>query len=223
MYALVLSDSIFTSTFLSQGLRYENVQSVPFSFYNFNPNSIDMNEFDCAIIRVENQIDEKIELLSSIVESLSTKPLYLIKPSSLNIPIIKKNVIITEKGTSMRQIAYDMKKRINQSIDKYKEKKLRVSNLSLDLQRRIATRFNEKFTLKNKEFHLLEFLMRNTEVIFNRQKILEQVWDRNTDMFTNTIDVHINILRRKLDYKKNFKLIETIYCHGYIMHSKPFA
>ena len=105
---------------------------------------------------------------------------------------------------------------------KTKEKKLKVADLVLNLNTRVAIRFNRKFTLRNKEFHLLEFLMRNTEIIFNRQKILEQVWDRNADMFTNTIDVHINILRRKLDFKETSRLIETIYCHGYVMHSKPF-
>jgi len=63
--------------------------------------------------------------------------------------------------------------------------------------------------------------MINTDHVLTRQKILENVWDRNANLFTNTVDVHINNLRRKLDYDKQNQLIETIYCLGYIMHSKP--
>lgn len=222
MYALVLSENIFTSYFLSRGLKYENVQSLPFAFHHFNPDSINMSEFDCAVIKVEEKMDEKLESLSNILDSLSNKPLYLIKPGGMDIPINGKNIIITDDRTSVRQIAYDMKKRVNGYVVQNKEKILKVADLSLDLQKRIAIRFNEKFNLHNKEFHLLEFLIRNTDIVFSRQNILEQVWDRNANMFTNTIDVHVNILRRKLDYKDGFRLIETVHCHGYIMHSKPF-
>lgn len=222
MYALVLSENIFTSSFLSRGLKYENIHSTPLSFRNFDPSSLNITDFDCAIIKMEEEMDEKLEPICHILESFQEKPLYFIKPGNVKISIDKKNVIVTNSGTSIRQIACDMKRRVNGSITKNKENVVKVADLSLDLQRRIASRFGGKFALRNKEFHLLEFLMRNTEIVFSRQKILEQVWDRNADMFTNTVDVHINILRRKIDHKNGFRLIETVHCHGYIMHSEPF-
>lgn len=222
MYALILSDNIFTSSFMSRGLKYENVQSLPFSFHHFNLDSINLSEFDCAIIKIEEKINEKLEALSSIFNLLGDKPLYLIKPNEMSLPLENRNVIMTHNGTSIRQIAYDMKKRINGSSVQDKESIIRVADLSLNLHRRTASRFNESYSLRNKEFHLLEFLMRNTDIIFSRQKLLEQVWDRNANMFTNTIDVHINIIRRKLDHQDSSRLIETVHCHGYIMHSKPY-
>jgi two-component system, OmpR family, response regulator len=48
-------------------------------------------------------------------------------------------------------------------------------------------------------FTLLEYLMRNAGMLLTRQMILEHVWDINTDPFTNTVEVHIRFLRRKLD------------------------
>jgi DNA-binding winged helix-turn-helix (wHTH) protein len=218
MYALVLSDNIFTSSFLSRGLRYENVQSLPFSFHHFNPQSINMSEFDCAVVK----IDGENKNLPAILDSIPNKPLYLIKPSKVDIHIEKKNIIIANRKTTIRQLAFDMKKRINKQIRNNDENFIKVADLSLDLKKRTASRFNKTIILRNKEFHLLEFLMRNTGSIYSRQNLLEQVWDRNANMFTNTIDVHINILRRKLDYKDEFRLIETIHCHGYIMHKTPF-
>ncbi|MBA4336760.1 hypothetical protein C0416_03225 [bacterium] len=223
MYALVLSDNIFTSSFLSRGLKYENIQSVPLSFHNFDPKSLNIKEFDCAIVKVDSKTEEKIDPILNIMDFFPEKPLYLIKPYNIDISTDNKNVIVTNNSTSIRQIAYDMKKRINGSIMKNKENIIKVADLLLNLENRIAFRFDDKFNLRNKEFHLLEFLMRNTDMIFSRQKILEQVWDRNANMFTNTIDVHINRLRRKLDYKDSFRLIETIHCNGYIMHSEPFG
>jgi len=222
MYALVLSDNIFTSSFLSRGLKYENIQSIPLSFHNFNPSSVNINEFDCAIVKVDSKVEEKIDPILNILDCFPEKPLYLIKPYNIDISTDNKNVIVTNNSTPIRQIAYDMKRRINGPIVRSKENIIKVADLLLNLETRIAFRFNDKFDLKNKEFHLLEFLMRNTDIVFSRQKILEKVWDRNANMFTNTIDVHLNILRRRLDYKENFRLIETIHCHGYVMHSKPF-
>ncbi len=46
-------------------------------------------------------------------------------------------------------------------------------------------------------FTLLEYLMRNAGILLTRQMILEQVWDINTDLFTNTVEVHIRFLRRR--------------------------
>lgn len=222
MYALVLSDNIFTSSFLSRGLKYENIHSLPFSFRHFNPQSINVNEFDCAVVKLEKDKEENRNFVVNMMTLFPEKPLYLIKPSDFDFDIDRHNIILTNQKTTIRQIAYDMKNRINGSFIKNRERIIKVADLKLSIQDRVVERFNKKINLRNMEFHLLEFLMSNTDTVFSRQKILEQVWDRNTNMFTNTVDVHVNILRKKIDYKPGFKLIQTIHCHGYIMHSKPF-
>ena len=45
--------------------------------------------------------------------------------------------------------------------------------------------------------------------------ILEHVWDSSTDQFTNTVDVHVRFLRRKLGESRRRKLIHTIHGYGY--------
>ena len=64
-------------------------------------------------------------------------------------------------------------------------------------------------------FTLLEYLMRNAGMLLTRQMILEHVWDINTDPFTNTVEVHIRFLRRKLDEGFKRKLIKTVRGYGY--------
>jgi DNA-binding winged helix-turn-helix (wHTH) protein len=46
--------------------------------------------------------------------------------------------------------------------------------------------------------------------------VLEHVWDINTDPFTNTVEVHIRFLRRKLGEGFKRKLIKTVHGYGYI-------
>ena len=93
-----------------------------------------------------------------------------------------------------------LKKIISRKIDERKPKILKVNDLELNPYTREAFKIRQKYYLRNKEFQLLEYLMKNTDQILTRQKILESVWDRNTNLFTNTVDVHINKLRKKIDY-----------------------
>jgi DNA-binding response OmpR family regulator len=92
---------------------------------------------------------------------------------------------------------------------------LRCGDLELDLYTRTATRSGESFELSNKEFGLLEFLMRNQNRVLSRMQIGEKVWDMNFEPTSNVIDVYIASLRKKLDHDFEPKLIHTIKGAGY--------
>jgi DNA-binding response OmpR family regulator len=57
--------------------------------------------------------------------------------------------------------------------------------------------------------------MRHEGTTLTRNMILEHVWEITTDPFTNTVDVHIRYLRRKIDDGFARKLIKTVHGHGY--------
>jgi DNA-binding response OmpR family regulator len=95
------------------------------------------------------------------------------------------------------------------------EKMLTVADVVLDVQHHIVTRGAKQLILSRKEFTLLEYLMRNAGLLLTRQMILEHVWDTNADPFTNTVEVHIRYLRRKLDEGFKRKLIQTVHGYGY--------
>lgn len=92
---------------------------------------------------------------------------------------------------------------------------LKNKHLSLNLETRQVRRAHIKRSLRNKEFVLLEYFMKNPGKILNRNNILESVWDHNINILTNTVDVHVSNLRRKIDTGFKKKLIETIHCVGY--------
>ncbi len=92
---------------------------------------------------------------------------------------------------------------------------LKAADLTLDITARTVTRANQHITLNRKEFSLLELLMRNQGATMTRNMILEHVWETNVDPLTNTVDVHIRFLRRKIDDGHARKLIKTIHGYGY--------
>lgn len=88
-------------------------------------------------------------------------------------------------------------------------------DLELDLYTRTARRGEDEFELSNKEFGLLEYLMRNPNRVLSRTQIAEKVWDMNYEPGSNVIDVYISSLRKKLDRGREVELIHTIKGAGY--------
>lgn len=92
---------------------------------------------------------------------------------------------------------------------------LECDDLSLDLYTRMAKRGEHEFELSNKEFGLLEYLMRNPNRVLSRTQITEKVWDMNYEPGSNVIDVYISSLRKKIDRGFERELIHTIKGAGY--------
>lgn len=92
---------------------------------------------------------------------------------------------------------------------------IKVANLILDLPRRRAMRAGRKINLSQKEFCLLELLVRRQGEVLPRSLIASQVWDMNFDSDTNVIDVAIRRLRAKIDDDFEPKLIHTVRGMGY--------
>lgn len=94
-------------------------------------------------------------------------------------------------------------------------RRLRVDDLELDLYMRVATRGDRAVELSNKEFAVLEFLMRNPNRILSRTQIGEKVWDMHFSPTSNVVDVYVSALRRKLHREGGRELIHTIRGVGY--------
>jgi heavy metal response regulator len=98
---------------------------------------------------------------------------------------------------------------------------LRVASLTLDTTTRIVERQGQVIDLTNKEYALLEYLMRHPNQVLTRTMIAEHVWNYNFDNATNVIDVHIRYLRRKIDDPFRDKLIQTVRGAGYRISDRP--
>jgi len=90
-------------------------------------------------------------------------------------------------------------------------------NLVMDLNLHQVFVDSQDVSLTQKEFALLEFLLRNKGKVCTRSRIIEHVWDIHFDYNTSVIDVYINALRKKMDGNAGTNLITTIRGVGYII------
>ncbi|MBU1253275.1 response regulator transcription factor [Qipengyuania sp. DY56-A-20] len=93
--------------------------------------------------------------------------------------------------------------------------RLQVGDLTLDLLSRTARRSGREIELGNKEFQLLEYLMRHAGQVVTRTMLIEAIWDYNFNPGTNVIDVHISRLRAKIDAEGETGMISTVRGAGY--------
>lgn len=94
---------------------------------------------------------------------------------------------------------------------------LRIGDLQLDVVSRTATRGDRRIELSNREFQLLEYLMRSPGRICTRMMIIEKVWGYDFDPGSNVIEVYIRKLREKVDAEGEPKLLHTVRGAGYTM------
>lgn len=94
---------------------------------------------------------------------------------------------------------------------------LQVADLSLNPATRAVFRSKRRIDLTNKEYALLEYLMRNAGRVVTRSMIAEHVWNIDFDTETNVIDVYITYLRNKIDKGASCRLIQTVRGVGYMI------
>src|SRR3954451_7639141 len=94
---------------------------------------------------------------------------------------------------------------------------LEVGDLSLNPDTREVRRGKREIELTNREFELLEFLMRNDRLVVSRERLLDEVWGYDPTAATNTIDVFVSNLRRKLEAGGESRLLHTKRGAGYVI------
>ncbi len=96
---------------------------------------------------------------------------------------------------------------------------LRVGDLSLNADTHEVVRGERSIELTQREFELLEYLMRNERIVISRQRLLDEVWGYDPFSTTNTIEVFVSNLRRKLEAEEEPRLLHTIRGAGYVLRA----
>jgi two-component system response regulator MprA len=94
---------------------------------------------------------------------------------------------------------------------------LQVANLTLNPATREVRRGDREIELTAREFELLEYLMRNERLVVSREQLLDEVWGYDPLAATNTIDVFVSNLRRKLEDDDETRLLHTKRGAGYVL------
>lgn len=142
------------------------------------------------MLSIKTDITTKVNLLNEGVDD------YLTKPFSFEELIARIRALLRRP------------KQIEDEI-------LQIDDLTLDIKKYIVIRGKKEIRLTRKEFVLLEYLMKNQGIALSRGMIMEHVWDMSIDPFSNTIEVHILSLRKKIELRGKKKVIHTISGVGY--------
>lgn len=126
---------------------------------------------------------------------------YLVKPFAFDELLARIRVLVRKQG--------------KQTTNEY-----RYADLVIDISSHMVWRGNDKISLSAKEFEILEYMVRNKEVVLSREKIENHVWNFDYTGGTNVIDVYIRYLRKKIDDPYENKLIHTIRGSGYVLREE---
>ena len=125
---------------------------------------------------------------------------YITKPFAIEELIARIRVALKKRGTTS-----------------VKSNKIEIGSVSLDEDRHEVTVNGENVELSNREFELLHTLMKNKNIVMDRDKLMNLVCGYDYMGETNIIDVYIRYLRTKIDDKYGIKLITTVRGVGYII------
>ena len=81
---------------------------------------------------------------------------------------------------------------------------------------RMVTRGGKEIKLRYREYELLLYMIKNPNSIISRDALIRNVWNYNTDIYSNTVDAHMSSLRKKINKGFDKDAIETVYGVGYI-------
>ena len=205
---------------LKKGLRRENIELVSKTYYASSSINAEVLSTNLLIIFLDGVPSELVTLIPEIRRKKYTLPIATLDSSEH----IENKKLASAHGAdtyisfpvSFRTLAFKLKNALCKKAAQNACRWMRAWDVWLDMERRLVKRDDRVIPLRNKEFALLEYFIINRGKLLTRNAILEYVWDRNANFASNTVDVHINRLRRKLDLPFRQKLIHTVHCLGYI-------
>ena len=150
-------------------------------------------EFPVLILSAKQSVDDRIIGLQRGGDD------YMVKPFSFSELVVRIQTLIRRD------------KKNNQPTT------LEVGDLRMDLLRHEVYRGGEKLELPAKEYALLEYMMRNPEIVLSKTAILEKVYDYSFDPQTNVVDVLVCRVRNKVDRDYPRKMIHTVRGMGYAL------
>jgi len=142
------------------------------------------------MLTVRSAIKNKVDVLNAGADD------FLTKPFSFEELLARINAI-TRRGETIG------------------ENLIQIGDLIMDRNRQRVTRADKEIYLTKKEFSLLEYLMQNAETIVSRGMILEHVWNKEGDPFSNTVESHVVNLRKKIEIHRRKRLIHNFPGRGY--------
>jgi DNA-binding response OmpR family regulator len=111
------------------------------------------------------------------------------------------------------------KKHKEMEIKSNRVSEVRYQDLCVDPVTCRAWRYEREINLSEKEARMLEYFMLHPNQVLTRDMIADYVWGADLKKDSNIVDVYINYLRKKVDFRSDSKLIHTVFRKGYVLRN----
>lgn len=192
-------------------LFIKEIQENTYDFYLLDINVPKINGLQvCEEIR-KTDMDTPVIILSAYGDISDKKEAYnrfaddyLVKPFQFDELILKINSLMRRK-----------------TVTEHKDSEMiKIEDLIINKTEQKVTRGDKEILLTPKEFQLLVYLAEAHGRTVSKQQITEHVWEHNFNTNTNTVEVYINFLRKKIDRDFDVKLIHTRLGFGYYLNAQ---
>lgn len=150
------------------------------------------NKTPVLLLTAKDSIEDRVKGLDIGADD------YLVKPFAFDELLARLRVLIRRQAGSTSNV-------------------LQIDNLVVDCNAHKVKRGDKTIELSNKEFAILEYMIRNQDVVLTRDTIEQHVWNYDYEGGSNIIDVYIRYLRKKIDTESETKLIHTVRGAGYVL------
>ncbi|MGL5692699.1 MAG: response regulator transcription factor [Peptostreptococcaceae bacterium] len=220
MRILVVEDEIDLLESIAEGLRIDGYAVDTSDDGEEGLELAIVNEYDLIILDLNLPNIDGIDILKNIRESNKfTKILILTARSSIEDRV--NGLDLGANDYLVKPFHFDELEARIRCLLRMKfiqeDHELRYKNLKIDTKSRKAYINEKSIKLTKKEFAILEYLMKNTNKVVSQGELIEHVWDNSVDMFSNSVRVHINSLRKKLREELDDDVIKSVVGVGYII------
>jgi DNA-binding response OmpR family regulator len=218
MHYLIVEDEVEMATLIRHALENETTKISIAHDGEVAIRKLQSEEFDLAIMDIMIPKIDGLEVAKRI------------RLAGINLPILfltaRDDVTDRVKGLEVGGDDYLVKpfefielkariKALTRRVNKKSKDLFVIGELRVEVSSQRVYLDSKLLTLSPKEFSLLLFLVRNMDIPFSRQQILEEVWGTTDFIDPNVVDQYVSYLRKKLDSKSKPPMIETIRGVGY--------
>lgn len=177
-----------------------------------------MAEYDGVILDITLPGMNGFELLEKLRRDFIKTPIMLLSDQNSDEDIIRGLNLGADdflaKPLSLDVLLARLRVMLRRSVDVHENRYI-CGDLELWVTSKIVIRQGKRIDLTPKEYAILEYMIRNQNVILTREQFENNVWDANEHISSNVVDVYIRYLRKKIDDNYKVKLIQTIRGIGY--------
>ena len=226
MRILLVEDDSRIANFVAKGLR-ENAYAVDVAASGEDAlYQVSINAYDLAILDVLIPAPDGFEVCRRLRQSALRFPILMLTARDATDDRVQgldtgADDYLT-KPFEFRELLARLRALLRRSGD-FRPNQITVEDLVLNTAAQTAARAGKPIPLTTKEYALLEYLARSAGRVVGREEISEHVWDETFDPFTNTIEVYVNRLRRKIDEHAAKPLIHTRRGAGYMLGGEELS